>query len=817
MTITLKICTRKAFVVETQLLTSGSVGIEVEFSFSDAWDDLNKVAVFRGSGANIDMVLTGDSCTVPPEVLAQPGGHLMIGVYGTNGAGTIVIPTVWANAGPILLGAIPSGIEPEEITPSLLQQLLDLIHGGSSELYIVSYDQRAPTIPNVNEIAAAFDAGKAVLASATDADGGGHVLPLTAITRESGAVTALHFYAGGWSLGVGKIGTQWLPYLSEIEQPIADLVLTFRGAWNDRTGAYYVSTDANLQHFGTALREGRHIDARLYVHPVEGDTDRFSDRVLRQGTVCVVYVGEDTRRLDTVTVSFFGEAGEIWELSGTSDGWELEQLAIGGGSIELDTTLSQPGKAADAAAVGTALAAKGTYSKPSGGIPASDLASAVQTSLGKADTAYQKPSGGIPASDLAAGVIPSLSGYATEQWVQNQGYLTQHQSLSAYQPKAITDTGGYYTTDTVEGALQEIGAELAGGLSDSVKQALLTLLGKVAYVDDQGQTYYDTLYDALYSRYWRIKNALLHCISSNGAERIIKGESYTATITATAGYTLAGATVSITMGGADITSTAYSNGIIAVPTVTGVLVISVEAAPIALSSITAVFAQGNNVIYDTDTLDTLKQYLAVTAHYSDNSTATVSSADYTLSGTLTAGTSTITVSYGGKTATFNVTVTADVVMVTHTFANNRYRAISDPNDMVLTVGMVASGGTSPSNGRVDPTAAAVPGRCADTERVLVGNYGGKTLGLSSYTLSSGASVAFSCWFGKLANNEWSGSSCATNSNNKFIASAWITENTRLPASSDTNVLVMAFRKGNGNIGDFTQAELTEIPTLVRIY
>lgn len=33
--------------------------------------------------------------------------------------------------------------------------------------------------------------------------------------------------------------------------------------------------------------------------------------------------------------------------------------------------------------------AKGTYSKPSGGIPATDLASAVQTSLGKADTAIQ--------------------------------------------------------------------------------------------------------------------------------------------------------------------------------------------------------------------------------------------------------------------------------------------------------------------------------------------------------------------------------------------------------------------------------------------
>ena len=50
----------------------------------------------------------------------------------------------------------------------------------------------------------------------------------------------------------------------------------------------------------------------------------------------------------------------------------------------------------------------GAYTLPSGGIPASDLASAVQTSLGKADTAYQKPSGGIPAADIESGVIPSV-------------------------------------------------------------------------------------------------------------------------------------------------------------------------------------------------------------------------------------------------------------------------------------------------------------------------------------------------------------------------------------------------------------------------
>ena len=41
--------------------------------------------------------------------------------------------------------------------------------------------------------------------------------------------------------------------------------------------------------------------------------------------------------------------------------------------------------------------------------------------------------------------------FAKQTWVQNR-----------YQAKAIIDAGGYYTSDTVEGALQEIGAELAG-------------------------------------------------------------------------------------------------------------------------------------------------------------------------------------------------------------------------------------------------------------------------------------------------------------------------------------------------------------------
>lgn len=73
-----------------------------------------------------------------------------------------------------------------------------------------------------------------------------------------------------------------------------------------------------------------------------------------------------------------------------------------------------------------------------------------------------------------------------------------------------------------------------------------------------------------------------------------------------------------------------------------------------LTSISAVYTQ-SGIVYDTDDLDVLKVNLVVTANYEDGTTQTVTT--YTLSGTLAAGTSTITVEYSGKTTTFDVTVT----------------------------------------------------------------------------------------------------------------------------------------------------------------
>ena len=75
---------------------------------------------------------------------------------------------------------------------------------------------------------------------------------------------------------------------------------------------------------------------------------------------------------------------------------------------------------------------------------------------------------------------------------------------------------------------------------------------------------------------------------------------------------------------------------------------------ITLKSISATFNQGSTAVYTSTSLNELKSMLTVTATYSDNSTRTIT--DYELSGVLTVGTSTITVTRGGLTATFDVIV-----------------------------------------------------------------------------------------------------------------------------------------------------------------
>ena len=83
---------------------------------------------------------------------------------------------------------------------------------------------------------------------------------------------------------------------------------------------------------------------------------------------------------------------------------------------------------------------------------------------------------------------------------------------------------------------------------------------------------------------------------------------------------------------------------------------SVSVVALAVTSISASY-DSTRTVYAGDSLDSLKPYTTVTATYNSGSTENVTS--FSLSGNISSsGTKTITVSYGGKTTTFSVSVVA---------------------------------------------------------------------------------------------------------------------------------------------------------------
>ncbi len=95
----------KLTVRQQEPITSGSVNVyKVRFEFSEDWEGLDRVAIFRTDRASKDVLIrTGETCVLPWEVLRVPGMRLKVGVSGKKDNET-VLPTVWASLGMILEG-----------------------------------------------------------------------------------------------------------------------------------------------------------------------------------------------------------------------------------------------------------------------------------------------------------------------------------------------------------------------------------------------------------------------------------------------------------------------------------------------------------------------------------------------------------------------------------------------------------------------------------------------------------------------------------------------------------------------------------------
>ncbi len=210
-----------------------------------------------------------------------------------------------------------------------------------------------------------------------------------------------------------------------------------------------------------------------------------------------------------------------------------------------------------------------------------------------------------------------------------------------------------------------------GGLSDEAKDAILEAFEHVAWIDGQGQEYVDAIRDAFYPPVHATSVTLNK--SSLSFTALNQSQTLVATVlpadaTDAVVWTSSDNTVATVNNGV-VTTVAYGTATITATAGSVSATCSVVVAQATLTSISAVYTQSGTV-YDTDSLDSLKTDLVVTATYSDSTTATIAATDYTLSGTLTEGTSTITVTYGGKTDTFSVTVTHAVTDTTAKIASS---------------------------------------------------------------------------------------------------------------------------------------------------
>lgn len=101
-----------ATVRDREVFTSGMVGAKICLSFDEAWDGLEKTAVFSCGGKLTDVPESeweDGVCTVPHECLTQHGVALTVGVYGVNSDGSEAIPTVYATLGYVHRGAEACG------------------------------------------------------------------------------------------------------------------------------------------------------------------------------------------------------------------------------------------------------------------------------------------------------------------------------------------------------------------------------------------------------------------------------------------------------------------------------------------------------------------------------------------------------------------------------------------------------------------------------------------------------------------------------------------------------------------------------------
>lgn len=134
---------------EKERLTSGMVGKQVKILLSEEWEDLTCTAVFVAGDICRTAKYAGEALTIPSDVLVYPFRKLLVGVFGTNSSGSLVLPTILAEGPFVEIGADPS-TDPGTVDVPVWQSLQEQI-GRLSDL---NTQAKSSLVAAINELAA---------------------------------------------------------------------------------------------------------------------------------------------------------------------------------------------------------------------------------------------------------------------------------------------------------------------------------------------------------------------------------------------------------------------------------------------------------------------------------------------------------------------------------------------------------------------------------------------------------------------------------------------------------------------------------------
>ena len=482
---------------EREPLLAGTVGLnKISLSFSDEWAIFTKQIDFTNeqSGETRRISAEVGVCTVPWELLRSEG-DITCYVRGIGSDGSLVLRTNEANLGTVLGSA--DGNVPGTGTPT--PDVCDETAAKIGDLSKLETDEKSQLVGAINEVKRKADskqdkltAGDNITIAAdgtiSSTGGGAKVFFLDVfvitetevITNKTYAEIKAAIDAGDIIYITDKNGIVYMPQV---------------GTTNTKIELLWIESQYNRTLYWTAVVDSENAWSAAEFELVDIDKLVFelSDKVDKEtgkGLSTNDYTYADKAKVDAIPASpkYTDTVYDDTAVKNRLTAVENEVAGIEAGSSFSGSynDLTDKPTIPDAVTEGTVSGwgftkNTGTYSKPTGGIPKTDLAPAVQAVIDKADAlalvaesgsyndltdkptipdavtegtvsgwgftkntgTYSKPTGGIPKADLAPAVQTSLG--------KADSALQSHQSLAAYRTASAQDTIDKGKVDKVTG------------------------------------------------------------------------------------------------------------------------------------------------------------------------------------------------------------------------------------------------------------------------------------------------------------------------------------------------------------------------------